>query len=386
MSHDFSSPVSRPVDRRERVVRVGLLLLGMSGLVTGIWGGLLRAGLNLPLVVHHANWITFHGPLMVCGFLGTLIGLERAVGLRVWWAYGTSVFAGLGGVLTEVGYLGLGPRLCMTVGSAVFVAVTVRILMIQRNLANVVQMLGAGAWLAGNVAWCLDRPVPQVVPAWMAFLLLIIAGERLELTRFVPPVLWAARALQACVAVLGAGLVFEAAQLPGRNLLLGGALAGTALWLLRFDLAWRTIRAPGLPRYMAISLLSGYGWLLISGVWMGLSWPQTAGVAYDGVLHAFFVGFVFAMIFGHAPVIFPAVVGVPVVFHPVVYFWWAALQVSLVLRLAADGLGWAAGRSWGAAGNGVAIAGFLLTLLALWVRALLHARPAATRAAAGGPG
>jgi len=383
MSQGLSSPASRPVGLWERVLRVCLLLSGMSGLVTGIWGGLLRIGWNLPLPVHHANWITFHGPLMVCGFLGTLIGLERAVGLRAGWTWWAPLLAGAGGVLTEAGVLGWGPRLSISAGSAVFLAVAVRILMIQRNLANVVQMLGAGAWLAGNVAWCLDRPVAQVVPAWMAFLLLIIAGERLELTRFAPPDPWAARVLLACLAVLGAGLVFEAAQLPGRNLLLGAALAGTAVWLLRFDLAWRTIRSPGLPRYMAISLLSGYGWLLISGVWMGLSWPQTAGVAYDGMLHAFFVGFVFAMIFGHAPVIFPAILGVPVVFHPAVYFWWAALQVSLVLRLAADGLGWAAGRSWGAAGNGVAIAGFLLTMLVSWGRGWWRARRAGAGAASG---
>ena len=383
MSHGLSSSASRPVGRWERVLRACLLLLGMSGLVTGIWGGLLRIGWNLPLPVQHANWITFHGPLMVCGFLGTLIGLERAVGLRAGWTWWAPLLVGVGGVLTEAGFLGRGPRLCMAAGSAVFLAVTVRVLMIQRSLANIVQMLGAGAWLAGNVAWCLDRPVAQVVPAWMAFLLLIIAGERLELTRFAPPAPWAARVLQACLAVLGAGLVFEAAQLPGRNLLLGAALVGTALWLLRFDLAWRTIRSPGLPRYMAISLLSGYGWLLISGVWMGWSWPQTAGVAYDGMLHAFFVGFVFAMIFGHAPVIFPAILGVPVVFHPAVYIWLAALQASLVLRLGADGLGWAAGRSWGAAGNGVAIAGFLLTMLVSWGRGWLRARGAAVRVASG---
>jgi hypothetical protein len=42
---------------------VALLVLGISSLMTGIWGGLLRLPMALPLPVDHANWISFHGPL-----------------------------------------------------------------------------------------------------------------------------------------------------------------------------------------------------------------------------------------------------------------------------------------------------------------------------------
>jgi len=38
----------------------------------------------LPLPGSNANWLSFHGPHMMCGFLGKVIGLERAVGLRGW--------------------------------------------------------------------------------------------------------------------------------------------------------------------------------------------------------------------------------------------------------------------------------------------------------------
>ena len=62
-----------------------MLLMGMGCLVAGVWGGLVRLPLNLPLPGGNANWLSFHGPLMVCGFLGTAIGLERAVGLKGWW-------------------------------------------------------------------------------------------------------------------------------------------------------------------------------------------------------------------------------------------------------------------------------------------------------------
>ena len=43
------------------------------------------------------EWISLHGPLMVGGFLGTLIALERAVGLEKKWGYlqHISTFQGL---------------------------------------------------------------------------------------------------------------------------------------------------------------------------------------------------------------------------------------------------------------------------------------------------
>jgi hypothetical protein len=70
----------------KRISRAPLLLLGIASLIAGVWGGLVRLPLNLPLPGGNANWLTFHGPLMVCGFLGTVIGLERAVGLKGLWA------------------------------------------------------------------------------------------------------------------------------------------------------------------------------------------------------------------------------------------------------------------------------------------------------------
>ena len=38
-------------------------------------------------------------------------------------------------------------------------------------------------WLVGNTCWLVGWPVPQVVPWWSGFLVLTIAGERLELSR-----------------------------------------------------------------------------------------------------------------------------------------------------------------------------------------------------------
>ena len=61
--------------------RFPLMALGLLALLTALWGGLVRLGWAWPL-----PWPTLfiaHGPLMVCGFLGTLIGVERAVALVI---------------------------------------------------------------------------------------------------------------------------------------------------------------------------------------------------------------------------------------------------------------------------------------------------------------
>jgi hypothetical protein len=80
---------------------------------------------------------------------------------------------------------------------------------------------------------------------------------------------------------------------------------------------------------------------------------------YDALLHAVFVGFVMSMIFGHAPIIFPAILGVPINFQPAFYIQLALLHLSLALRIVSDLAGWSAGRQWGGLLNEVAILLFL---------------------------
>src|SRR5512136_401485 len=101
-------------EARKRMGRLPLLLMGMASLLAGVWGGLVRIPLNLPLPGGNANWLTFHGPLMVCGFLGTVIGLERAVGLRGWWPYVAPALTGAGAVMVISGGIGRLPVLLIT--------------------------------------------------------------------------------------------------------------------------------------------------------------------------------------------------------------------------------------------------------------------------------
>lgn len=377
MSAAKSSSIA-PLTIWHRLGRAALLVLGMSSLITGIWGGLLRVPVTLPLPVDHANWISFHGPLMVSGFLGTLISLERAVGLRSVWSYLVPLLTGVGAVAIAAGVLEPWPRWTLTAGSALFVVVSIRILSIQVALSNVVMGLGAVAWLGGNLLWTTGHEIPQVVLWWLTFLLLTILGERIELTRFQKPSPWARPWLLAMLAILGAGLAAGWTAPRPAGVLTGVALFGLAAWLSRFDLAWRTVRHPGLPRFMAVCLLSGYVWLLVTAVLVGVNWPQSSGPVYDAALHAFFVGFVFSMIFGHAPVIFPAVLGLPIQFRWTSYIPVAVLHGSLLLRLVGDVADSFAGRTWGASGNAVAVGLFLLNMAASF---LFPSRPPTSKRA-----
>ena len=61
-------------------LRFPILAVAIAALLAALWGGLLRIGFRWPIL--HAPLLMAHGPLMVSGFLGTLISLERAVALN----------------------------------------------------------------------------------------------------------------------------------------------------------------------------------------------------------------------------------------------------------------------------------------------------------------
>jgi hypothetical protein len=357
------------------VGRLPLLLLGIACLVAGVWGGLVRLPMNLPLPGGTANWITFHGPLMVCGFLGTVIGLERAVGLKGWWMYLAPLLTGAGCALLVWGMLGTPPLGLVTVGSALFWVVTLKVVRLQPVKFTIVMCAGAFAWLIGNALWWAGWPFNRVVPWWIAFLALTILGERLDLSRFQKPSIWSGPLLWAVLGTFGAGLVLSAFQQVAGERILGVGLCGMALWLGRFDVVRRTIKNPGLPRFMSLSLLIGYVWLALAGGLLVIFSPLVSGLRYDSVLHSFFVGFVFSMIFAHAPVIFPAVLSVQPVFTRIFYVHVALLEAGLTVRIASDLLNSGAGRQWGAVLNAIAMAIFLLNTIST----LVLRRPAAPR-------
>jgi hypothetical protein len=72
------------------------------------------------------------------------------------------------------------------------------------------------------------------------------------------------------------------------------------------------------------------------------------------------------MIFGHAPIIFPAILGLPVTFYSAFYGQLILLHFSLILRIIGDLTNVAALRKWGGLLNEVAILLFLgMTIYAI---------------------
>jgi hypothetical protein len=85
---------------------------------------------------------------------------------------------------------------------------------------------------------------------------------------------------------------------------------------------------------------------------------------YDALLHSFFLGFVFLMIFAHAPIIFPGVMGFSFTpFHKSLYLWMFLLNVSLLFRMITDLLFLNQLRQISGLLNGMVIIGFFINLL-----------------------
>jgi hypothetical protein len=337
--------------------RFPLLLLGMLSLLASVSAGLLRAGWNVP--VAQPAWVGLHAPLMIGAFFGTVIGLERAVALGRSWGYLSPLAAGLSGILLGAGAPPLIALLLMACSAVVLTLTTLRAAQRQPSLHAHILAVAAALAVTAPLAWLVGQPMAAIA-GWMGFLVLTIAGERLELSRFLPPSPLARRLFIGIVAAFLLAVLatwFDTAALR----LLGVTLAALALWLLRQDVARRTVRQAGLPRFIALCLLSGYAWLLVGGGL--LAWQPETAFLMDAGLHAIFVGFVLAMVFGHAPIIFPAVVRVALPYHRGFYLPLLVLHLSLLLRVGGGLAEVADWRALGAAGNALALALFILTML-----------------------
>jgi hypothetical protein len=344
-----------------RLTRLVFLLAAASLLATAIIGGLLRAGVALP-VPGDSAWpgqaVLSHAFLMMCGFMGTVIAIERAVALKARLAFAAPAASALAGVLMLAGTAQLAARTAVLAAFA-FIAVNGVVVSRQRAPHTALLLTGAGCWLVGNLLFALGASLAAVVPWWFSFLVLTIAAERLEMTRLMRRRSGTAAVLYACLALLLAGSAAFALSPVWGGRLYGLSLLGLAAWLITFDIARRTVASHGLSRYMAVCLLLGYAWLAVSGIaWIATSLGYAAR---DAALHALGLGFVFSMMLAHAPVILPALARVKLQFGPIFYLPLALLHASLAVRLFLGPIDFSL-LSAGAAGNAVAIAVFAVTL------------------------
>ena len=353
-------------------------LLSAFNLLAGASGGLARLGLPVP-----AAALGLHGAVMACGFFGTLIALERAVALRQLAGMIAPLAAGLGGPLAWMLHTTPAAQAAWGLAAVALIALYLMAGLTRAwSLPLAIELAAALCWAAGTAAW-VGGGLAAAVPGWMAFLVLTIAAERRELTQMVRLPTFARRVFLLVVALALASVALGMADTAGIALtgrwpagLWWIACAALALWLLRWDIAPRQWRSAGWLGHTAQCLSVGYGWLLAGALLglIGLAWPD--GVA-PLALHAVLLGFVFAMVFGHAPIILPALAKV----RPVYSAWarWPIwiLSASLVMRGAALVSGSAAAMAIAGVGHALAIAWFAAVMLTGIARA--RRAPAASR-------
>jgi hypothetical protein len=329
--------------------------LAVVSLAAGIGGGLARLGVSpAPTIA-----ISHHAVLMVAGFLGTVISLERAIAWGRAAGYAAPASSAAAGTMLLAGWTAAASAFWI-VAACFLLLTSVALVRRQPMIHTVLLAIAAALWLAGQSAFAAGASsgVPE---AWFGFLVLTIAAERLELTRLLPPRRLAAATFRPVVALLIAAVGASFVDPLSGALAFGSALIGLAVWLGCFDVARRTVHASGLARFTALALLAGYAWLAVGGAaWIALALGASA--ARDLALHAIALGFVFSMVLGHAPIVVPAIARAQLRFNAGLYLPLVLLHGSLLLRVT---LG-ARSPEWrGAAGalNALAIAAFAGMLL-----------------------
>lgn len=345
-----------------------LLILAVANLLIGMMSGLGRLGWVMPLPETYVH----HGAIMVGGFLGSLISLEKAIPLKKPIFY-TGPLAGAASIVAFLtGNFTLACVLLILSG-AVLVIIYVEYLRPRFDFTLMVALVGAACLMIGNMMLLWKHLYPAVFPWWMGFLLLTIISERLELSKFLPV---PANMKSVLKGLLGLYVLTALVPLPFSRSVAGAALILISLWLMRYDMIRIGIRKTELTRYTAIALLCGYIALFSEGVF--LLRPIDVSLYYDVTLHTFFLGFVFMMIFAHGPVILPGVLGFSVrPYHAILYVPLAGLLLSLKMRVLADlgciDLSWRAMSGWVSAGS---ILLYFLMMAGLTIRGLRNAKAA----------
>jgi hypothetical protein len=334
----------------------------LFSLLTAIWTGWIRIGWAFPVDKLAAQ----HGGLMVDSFLASLIFLERAVAFRSKWILLLPFVNAFSIVAFAVGLPSVAEVLFVA-GSAGFVVMCLYFVYRFKELYYYIFLVGALCLLTGNIILYKTGSYPASVNWWIGFLLFTIVAERLELSRFLKLSKFKTGWLWTCIGAVLLALVWPFHDSGVVMLAVSIGLVG--LWLLKYDMARHSVKVKGQHRYSGLLLLVGYVWLLVMSVLLLLQ--NRIPFGYDTVLHSFFIGFIFSMIFSHAVIILPAVTKLPVkLYRPVLYVWFALLQVSLVVRIIADVIGDVTCRKIGGLANGISIFLFFVSVAAIMVTEL----------------
>lgn len=343
-----------------RFSRLPFVLLAFLSLLLGLWTGLKRMGWDFGLLSESLH----HGAIMVGGFLGTLISLEKVIPLKKKFLFVVPLLSA-----SSVGLFLLGhPHLSfvlLILAALGLSAVFFYYLLKEKNIIYLLMAAGALCWLTGNLLLIAKDFYPLAFPWWLGFALLIIIAERIELMKFLPVTRRSKLLLVFLLAAYLSGVLISFHD--GGHQLSGAALVAIALWLMRNDIIAIAIRKEGLPKFVAMALLSGYIAMLLTGVFFIALSGQA--LAYDALVHTFFLGFVFSMIFAHGPIILPGVLGISLKpYHRILYAWLTLLHLSWLTRIAGDILLELQWRNLSGIMTTAAILGYFATIATITIR------------------
>jgi hypothetical protein len=340
--------------------RMPILVIAILCLLSGLWSGLNRIGWDiviLPITAHH-------GAIMVGGFLGTLIALEKIIPLKNKWFYVIPVVNGV-----SVFFFFIGQPM-VAIYTLIFTSTALSFVFLfylrsHRNVTYVLMLIGSLCWVVGNLLLLTKLFYPMAFPWWAAFVLFIIAAERLELMKFLPVSATDKKIFIGILLSFLVGVIFSFHDIG--NVICGSALIGISLWLLRNDVIAINLKKKNVPRYVAVSLLAGYISLLFTGIFFFVLSDEWLN--YDIIVHSFFIGFVFSMIFAHGPMILPGITGVSATpFSVSLYFWLSLLQISWIIRIFSDVLIEMEIRKISGLLTATAILGYFVTIAVLTIK------------------
>lgn len=300
-------------------------------MLAGVNAALMLVGVGAP--VQAARLPDLHGMLMVAGFLGTLIAMERAVALRHPLGYAAPLLLGLGGLALLTPLPVTVGQLLLVDGAIAFVAVYAALYRRNHDDVVIVELLGAVHLAIGTILW-LRLEMPWLMPWLVGFVVLTICAERVELARLAMPAT-GGRTLVLHAGALTAGLVATLLWPDVGARLTGLVIASLVVWLVRHDVARKMIKATGLPRFSAAALLGGYVWLFLAAVTWLVAGAQLDGAPYDLIVHSVMLGFAISMVMAHAPVILPAVLRRPLPYRPIMWIPLVLMHIGLVIRIGA---------------------------------------------------
>jgi hypothetical protein len=158
------------------------MLIALASLLVGLWAGLARLGWDLP----EADGVLMlrHGGLMVVGFVGTLVAVERAIAVRSLPAFAAPALSAATGISLLAGApASVAPALAAAAGVAYSLNIAFLVLQ-HRQPALAVLFAGGLCMTVAGIVWWDGGGLRTVVPWWMAFVALTVGAERLELIRF----------------------------------------------------------------------------------------------------------------------------------------------------------------------------------------------------------